>query len=50
MTEPVDSWHRMGSCWSNPLDQWSAPEVDLDYPTRQELYCVNVRNLNRVFH
>ncbi len=40
---------RMGDRWSNPLDQWPDPEVYTNYPSRQELAYVDVRNLNRTW-
>jgi hypothetical protein len=40
---------RMGDRWSNPLDQWPDPEVYVNYPSRQELAYVDIRNLNRTW-
>jgi hypothetical protein len=40
---------RMGDRWSNPLDQWPDPEVYTNYPSRQELAYVDIRNLNRTW-
>ena len=40
---------RMGDRWSNPLDQWPDPEVYIQYPSRQNLAYVDMRNLNRTW-
>ncbi|MCB9357962.1 MAG: succinylglutamate desuccinylase/aspartoacylase family protein [Calditrichaeota bacterium] len=38
---------RMGSRYTNPLDQWPDPEVFVHYPSGQELSGMDSRNLNR---
>ncbi len=40
---------RMGDRWSNPLDSWPDPEVYVNYPSRQMLAYMDVRNLNRTW-
>ena len=40
---------RMGDRWSNPLDSWPDPEVYINYPSKQLLAYMDVRNLNRTW-
>jgi hypothetical protein len=40
---------RLGSRYTNPLDQWPDPEIYLHYPSKQELSGGETRNLNRSF-
>lgn len=40
---------RMGSRYTNPLDQWPDPEVYVHYPSGQELSGADSRNLNRCY-
>jgi hypothetical protein len=40
---------RLGSRYTNPLDQWPDPEIYLHHPSGQELSGGETRNLNRSF-
>jgi predicted deacylase len=40
---------RMGDRWANPLDSWPDPEVYVNYPSRQMLAYMDIRNLNRTW-
>lgn len=40
---------RMGSRYTNPLDQWPDPEVYVHHPSGQELSGADCRNLNRCY-
>lgn len=40
---------RMGDRWTNPLDSWPDPEVYINYPSKQLLAYMDVRNLNRTW-
>ncbi len=40
---------RMGSRYTNPLDQWPDPEVYVHHPSGQELSGADSRNLNRCY-
>ena len=40
---------RMGDRWANPLDSWPDPEVYVNYPSRQLLAYMDIRNLNRTW-
>lgn len=40
---------RMGSRYTNPLDQWPDPEVFVHHPSGQELSGADSRNLNRCY-
>lgn len=40
---------RMGSRYTNPLDQWPDPEVYVHHPSSQELSGADSRNLNRSY-
>lgn len=41
--------YRMGDRWSNPLDSWPDPEVYVNYPSKQMLAYMDIRNLNRTW-
>lgn len=41
--------YRMGDRWSNPLDSWPDPEVYVNYPSKQLLAYMDIRNLNRTW-
>jgi len=40
---------RMGDRWANPLDSWPDPEVYVNYPSKQMLAYMDIRNLNRTW-
>ncbi len=40
---------RMGDRWANPLDSWPDPEVYINYPSKQMLAYMDIRNLNRTW-
>ncbi len=40
---------RMGDRWTNPLDSWPDPEVYVNYPSKQMLAYMDIRNLNRTW-
>lgn len=40
---------RMGDRFANPLDSWPDPEVYINYPSRQPLAYLDVRNFNRTW-
>lgn len=48
-TEWGEKKFRMGDRWSSPLDSWPDPEVYVNYPSKQMLAYMDVRNFNRTW-